>query len=149
MTDQMSKHDATLFSLVMSLQSMAMVQLGKLANPQTGQIERDLEGARGTIDILDMLKAKCRDNTHDELVKMLDQMVMDLQMNFLDESRKAKAEAEGAAGAEAGAGTGAEAATGADGEARATGEAGDAGPDAAADETSGTAGADAGEDSTT
>ena len=133
MTDQMSKHDATLFSLVMSLQSMAMVQLGKLANPQTGQIERDLEGARGTIDILDMLKVKCRDNTHDELVKMLDQMVMDLQMNFLDESRKAKAEAEAEAGAEDEVESAAGAETG----------------DAAADETRGTAGADAGEDSTT
>ena len=133
MTDQMSKHDATLFSLVMSLQSMAMVQLGKLANPQTGQIERDLEGARGTIDILDMLKVKCRDNTHDELVKMLDQMVMDLQMNFLDESRKAKAAAEAEAGAEDEVESAAGAETG----------------DAAADETRGTAGADAGEDSTT
>ena len=92
MTDQMSKHDATLFSLVMSLQSMAMVQLGKLANPQTGQVEADLDGARGTIDILDMLKVKCRDNTHDELVKMLDQMVMELQMNFLDERNRGSGE---------------------------------------------------------
>ncbi len=81
----------------MNLQAMAMVQLGKVTNPQSGELERDLEGARGTIDILEMLKAKCRTDTPDELLKMLDQAVLDLQMNYLDEMKseaKAKSKAE-------------------------------------------------------
>lgn len=88
MTDQLSKHDHVLLSLTMNLQTMAMVQLGKVASPHTGELERDLEGARGTIDILDMLKVKCRHDTPEGIVKLLDQAVMDLQMNFLEEQKR-------------------------------------------------------------
>ena len=86
--DQLTKHDHVLLSLVMNLQTMAMVQLGKMASPHTGELQRDLEGARGTIDILEMLKVKCRQDTPEGLVKLLDQSVMDLQMNFLEESKR-------------------------------------------------------------
>ena len=88
MSDLISKHDHVLLSLTMNLQSMAMVQLGKVSNPATGEVERDLEAARGTIDILEMLKAKCRTGTPEPVLKMLDQSVMDLQMNFLDELKR-------------------------------------------------------------
>ena len=113
MSDQISKHDHVLLSLTMNLQAMAMVQLGKVSSPATGAIERDLEAARGTIDILEMLKAKCRTDTPEPILKMLDQAVMDLQMNYLDELKKERkgedaatedAATETAAEAEAGAG---------------------------------------------
>ena len=43
--------DTMLFlQLVFGLQQAAMVALGKLMNPVSGKIERDLEGARNTID---------------------------------------------------------------------------------------------------
>jgi len=87
MTD-MSKHDQVLMGLVMNLQTSAMVQLGKIASPATGEVERDLDGARISIDILEMLKAKCRTDTPDALLRMLDQAVMDLQMNYLDERKR-------------------------------------------------------------
>ena len=45
MTDQMTKHDHVLMGLVMNLQTMAMSQLGKIAHPATGEIERDLDSA--------------------------------------------------------------------------------------------------------
>ncbi|MBD3222223.1 DUF1844 domain-containing protein [bacterium] len=88
MTDSMSKHDQVLLSLVMHLQSATMVQLGKIVDPTTGEPSRDLQAARATIDILEMLKAKCRHETPDDLVKLLDQAVMDLQMNYLDEMKR-------------------------------------------------------------
>ena len=93
MTDQMSKHDHVLISLTMNLQTMTMVQLGKVTNPATGKLERDLEGARSSIDILEMLKVKCRTDTPEPLLQILDQAVMDLQMNYMDELKK---DAEGA-----------------------------------------------------
>ncbi len=88
MNEQFSKHDHVLLSLTMNLQTMAMVQLGKVSNPATGETELDLEAARSTIDILEMLKAKCRTDTPEAALKMLEQAVMDLQMNYLDEIKR-------------------------------------------------------------
>ncbi|HPF70201.1 MAG TPA: DUF1844 domain-containing protein [Candidatus Krumholzibacteria bacterium] len=84
----MTKHDHVLAGLVFSLQAMAMQQLGKLQDPHTGEVHRDLDQARQTIDILEMLKAKCRTDTPAELLRMIDGAVMDLQLNYLDERKK-------------------------------------------------------------
>ncbi len=84
----MSKHDHVLAGLVFSLQAMAMQQLGKLQDPHSGELHRDLDQARGTIDILEMLKAKCRTDTPPDLLRMIDGAVMDLQLNYLDERKK-------------------------------------------------------------
>jgi hypothetical protein len=88
MSESFSKHDQVLLGLVMNLQHATMIQLGKVADPATGEVARHLEAARATIDILEMLKAKCRQATPDDLVKMIDQVVMELQMNYLDEMKK-------------------------------------------------------------
>ena len=88
----MSKHDHVLAGLVFSLQAATMQQLGKIQNPMTGEIEKDLEQAKGTIDLLEMLKAKCRTDTPDELLRMIDGAVMDLQLNYMDEIKKAAGE---------------------------------------------------------
>lgn len=87
---QMSKHDHVLIGLVFSLQSQAMMLMGKVQNPATGEMDIDLEQAGGLIDILDMLKTKCRHETPEEILKMVDGAVMDLQMNYLDEVKKSK-----------------------------------------------------------
>ncbi|MCP4574318.1 MAG: DUF1844 domain-containing protein [bacterium] len=84
----MSKHDHVLAGLVFQLQAVAMQQLGKLQDPHSGELARDLAGARHTIDLLEMLKVKCRTDTPAELLRMLDQAVMDLQLNFMDETKK-------------------------------------------------------------
>lgn len=84
----MSKHDHVLAGLVFSLQAAAMQQLGKIQNPMTGEVEKDLEQAKGTIDLLEMLKAKCRTETPEELLRMIDGAVMDLQLNYMDEVKK-------------------------------------------------------------
>ena len=87
----MSKHDHILAGLVFSLQAATMQQLGKIQNPMTGEIEKDLDQARGSIDILEMLKAKCRTETPEELLRMIDSAVMDLQLNYMDEMKKSAA----------------------------------------------------------
>ena len=93
MSDQeMTRHDQVLLGLVFSLQTGAMQQLGKVQNPLTGEIEMDLNQARSTIDVLEMLKVKCRTDTPAEILRILDGAVMDLQLNYMDEIKKAKAE---------------------------------------------------------
>jgi hypothetical protein len=114
----MSKHDHVLAGLVFSLQAMTMQQLGKLQDPHTGQVNRDLDQARATIDILEMLKAKCRTDTPEDLLRMIDAAVMDLQLNYMDELKKDRGAKTGDEGAEtdgdAGAGADADTADGAD-----------------------------------
>ncbi len=85
---EMTKHDHVLAGLVFSLQAMAMQQLGKIQDPHSGEVQLDLDQARGTIDILQMLKVKCRTDTPPELLRMLDGAVMDLQLNYVDERKK-------------------------------------------------------------
>lgn len=116
----MNKHDHVLAGLVFSLQASAMQQLGKLQNPLSGEIARDLAQARATIDVLEMLKVKCRHDTPAELLRILDGAVMDLQLNYVDELKKDQQDEPAAT-----------AATGADAEAEA--------PDSAADHGASTA----------
>ena len=89
--DTLTKHDRVLLSLVITLQYTAMQQLGKLTNPATGHVERDLDAARASIDLLEMLKVKCREGTPASVLSTLDTAVMELQMNYLDERRKDQA----------------------------------------------------------
>lgn len=96
----LDRHDQVLLGLVASLQAAGMQQLGKLVHPLTGKVERDLEQARATIDLLEMLKAKCAGATPPPVMRVLGTTLMELQMNWLDEARREQAPA---AGPEAGA----------------------------------------------
>ena len=87
---QMTKHDHVLMGLFSSLQAAVMQQMGKIQNSATGKMDVDLAGAASTIDILDMLKSKCRTDTPEELLRFMDNAVMEIQMNFMDEKKKAQ-----------------------------------------------------------
>ncbi len=89
----MTRHDHILVGLFSSLQAAAMQQMGKIQNPMTQEVERDMTAAASTIDILDMLKVKCRTDTPEELLRFMDAAVADLQMNFVDEQKKDSAKA--------------------------------------------------------
>ena len=71
--------------LVLSLQSAALFQMGKIVSPISGQIERDLTQAKISIDLLAMLQEKTRGNILDEEKQILDSTVYNLQMNYVDE----------------------------------------------------------------
>jgi len=80
---------AALFSqLVAMLHFAAMQQMGKIKNPITGAIERNLEGARHTIDTLDMLQVRTRGNLTPEEDQFLRQMLQELKLNYVDEVAK-------------------------------------------------------------
>jgi hypothetical protein len=82
--------DAALFlQLVLGLQQSAMMSLGKLMNPITRKVEADLETARATIDTLEALEARTRGNLESDEARVLQQVLADLRMNYLDEVKKA------------------------------------------------------------
>ncbi len=89
--DDKEKQYAVLFlNLVMWFQAMAMQQMGKLKNPVSDKIERDMEQARLTIDMLDMLHAKTKGNLDEEEGKFFNHILSELKLNFVDELNKDK-----------------------------------------------------------
>ena len=78
-------HEARFLSLVLSLHGSAWMALGKVANPLSGKLEKDLDAARGSIDLLETLKVKTRGNLTKEEEKVLANALSALQLNFVDE----------------------------------------------------------------
>jgi len=83
--------------LVLSLQSAAWYQMGKIVSPISGKIEKDLEEARISIDLLAMLQEKTKGNLVAEEKRILDNAVYALQINYVDELEKEKTEKTAAA----------------------------------------------------
>ena len=96
MQEKLSKeklHSALFMNLVMSLYTAAMQQLGKLKSPVSDKIERDLQQAHMTIEMLDMLAAKTDGNLADDERSSLTRIIADLKLNYVDEVNKKPAEA--------------------------------------------------------
>jgi len=94
MDDSDKKIDANFFQLVASLQIAAMQQMGKIASPITGKVERNLKQAQASIEMLAMLSEKTANNLTEEERKFIDQVLYELRMNFVDESKKPEEAAE-------------------------------------------------------
>jgi len=69
--------------LVIQQSNMAMLLMGKVPHPQTGQIVRDVEASRLFIDQLEMLEAKTKGNLTKEEEQLLKQSLMSLRMAFV------------------------------------------------------------------
>ncbi len=85
------KDEALFLSIMYSFHAAAMQQMGKIANPLTGKVERDLDASRGTIDVLIMFQKKTEGNLKDRERRILNNLVTELQLNFVDESRRGEA----------------------------------------------------------
>lgn len=84
----MSEPNIHFLQLLWSLQAGAMIQMGKIASPVSGQVERDLIQARATIDLLEALKVKTEGNLASEEQSLLERALYELRMNYVDESAK-------------------------------------------------------------
>jgi hypothetical protein len=62
---------------------MALVHLGELSEPSGGGHAQDLEQARHTIDILDLLEQKTRGNLSEEEVGLLRHLLSDLKLRYV------------------------------------------------------------------
>ena len=74
-------------TLISSLSSQAWIQLGKMKNPVTDKIEKNLEAASMSIDMLSMLHEKTKNNLDEYESKLLEQSLNDLRMNFVFEKK--------------------------------------------------------------
>jgi hypothetical protein len=62
--------------------------MGKLKNPLTEKVDRDLDAARMSIDMIEMLKEKTKSNVSDDESRFLTQVLSDLRLNYVEESAK-------------------------------------------------------------
>jgi hypothetical protein len=76
--------DLTFSGFVLSLATSAAVQFGDIADPSTGApVEPNLEGAARLIEILAMLQEKTRGNLIPEEAKLLDDLLYELRLRFV------------------------------------------------------------------
>lgn len=81
-----------LFNIVISLSQAAMMGMGKIANPQTGKIEKSMDIAKMNIDILQMLKDKTKGNLSKKENEILTDSLANLQLTYADEVKKEPSE---------------------------------------------------------
>jgi len=83
-----SRDELLFLHLVSLFQFAAMQQMGKLPNPVDGKIERNLEQARASIDIVEMLHTKTEGHRTAAESEFLDKVLFELRMNYVDETRR-------------------------------------------------------------
>ncbi|MFC2061438.1 DUF1844 domain-containing protein [Elusimicrobiota bacterium] len=84
--------DISFFNIVISLSQAALVGMGKISNPQNGNIEKHMELARINIDILQMLKDKTKGNLTKKETEVITDTLTNLHLTFADEAKKDAAE---------------------------------------------------------
>jgi len=78
--------EVDVISLFETLASTALAQMGLLQDPNH-PVPRDLRGARNSIDLLRVVKAKTEGNLTAEEQRVIDELLYTLQMNFVQASK--------------------------------------------------------------
>jgi hypothetical protein len=77
----------TFHSFILGLAASALIHLGARTHPETGELRRDLPLARETLDLLALLRDKTRGNLTAEEERLLDSLLADLRLKFVEASR--------------------------------------------------------------
>ena len=73
---------------VMSLASSVLVHLGEIEHPDSNERQPNLALAKQTLDILGMLKDKTRGNLTQEETQVLENLLYDLRMKYVDAKKR-------------------------------------------------------------
>ena len=74
-------------SFLLSLSSSTLLHLGEIPDPQSGEKKKDLALAKQSVDIISMLKEKTKNNLTEEEEKLLEHLLYDLRMRFVQASK--------------------------------------------------------------
>lgn len=74
----------TFSTFVLGLSTQALLLLGEIPDPQTGKQDRDLVEAKQVIDILGLLKAKTLNNLEQSEEGLLDSVLYDLRIRYVE-----------------------------------------------------------------
>ncbi len=85
MSPTSDKNQFLFTQLVLIFQTAAMQHMGKLKNPMTDKVERDLPQAQAAIDMIDMVKEKTRGNLDHDEDRFISTVLQELKLNYVDE----------------------------------------------------------------
>jgi hypothetical protein len=86
--EDLGPQDLTFASFVVGLSTEALALMGEMPHPATGERMNDLIGAQQLIDIIGMLQDKTRGNlSHDEDT-LIDAILFDLRMKYVEKARQ-------------------------------------------------------------
>ena len=77
-------------TFVLGLSTQALLHLGEIEDPGTGSRARDLGAAKHVIDILGILRDKTRGNLEQGEERLLDAVLYDLRMKYVELARGSK-----------------------------------------------------------
>lgn len=86
----MSEQPLTFAAFVLSLASSAAIHFGDLPDPTGATSEPNLEGASQMIDILSLLEEKTRGNLTAEERQLIEQVLYELRLRFVEAKGNAK-----------------------------------------------------------
>jgi hypothetical protein len=75
-------------ALIFQLAQSAYVSMGKIPSPFSGELERNLEVSRLTIDTLEAIETRTKGNLSEEEKTVFERILRELRMNYLDELKK-------------------------------------------------------------
>jgi len=80
--------EITFSTFIVGLSTQALLHLGEIPDPATGQHARDLTGAQQLIDILGMLQEKSRGNLEPGEQSLIQAILFDLRMKYVEIARQ-------------------------------------------------------------
>ena len=80
--------DLTFASFVVGLSTEALALMGEMPHPATGERVQDLIGAQQLIDIIGILQEKTRGNLSQDEDTLLDAILFDLRMKYVEKARR-------------------------------------------------------------
>jgi hypothetical protein len=75
-------------TFILSLTTSALYHFGELPHPDSGQTEANLPLAKQSIDIIAMLRDKTRGNLTDEEARLIDSLLYDLRIKYVQATKK-------------------------------------------------------------
>lgn len=92
--DSKEKDQFLITQIILMFQAASLQQMGKLKNPVTDKVERDLNQAQISIDILDVLHRKMKGNLSTDEERLFTQVLQELRLNYVDEAAKSQSATE-------------------------------------------------------
>jgi hypothetical protein len=89
--NQEELHSALFSNLVLQEGNMALMLLGKVPHPETGETVKDLDSAKLFIDQLEMLAAKTKGNLNPDEQSLLNQTLTAVRMAYVEEAKPSSA----------------------------------------------------------
>ncbi len=79
--------EADFATFVYSLNTQALLFMGKIPNPISKKYEKDLGTAKYLIDTIDMLSKKTKGNLNENEAKLIENILYDLRMAYISEKK--------------------------------------------------------------